>query len=193
MVVIEIERNSETVGAVLWTECDEEGEMQFWETEGQICIRDYDFDDIFDTNEFKIRLDIDEYIDDELEKVKNPFRSANYIGFYHENDDVKDLVQELASYRALLKSFDGGDYYNCGILIENYFGHINYGYHFGYFKTHAEIVSILYSNMLYCLSNDGKDSFTDFCHRQINKIIGRLKDDYEIEDVDKLMENNWLP
>lgn len=204
MVVIAIERDLETVGAVHWTETDEEGEMQFWDTEGQICIRDYDFDDIFDTNEFKIRLDIDEYIDDELEKLKrelSPFRSRNHIGFYHEKDDVVNLVQELASYKAVLKSYNKGDYRDCGVLIENYFGHIDYWYHFGYNKTHAEIVSILYSNLLSQITGEkiegyyeGDSSFfTDFCYRQIIKIINRLKDDYNIKDVDKLMEENWLP
>lgn len=192
MVVIAIERNDETVGAILWTECDEEGEMQFWETVGDICFRDYDFDDIFDTNEFKIRLDIDEYIN-RLERKSNPFRSANYIGFHHENDNVKGLVQELASYRRLLESYDEGDYYNCSVLIENYFGHVDYWKEFGYNKTHAEIVSILHTNLLSEISGNTANSFTSFCERQINKIICVLKEKYDIDDVDQLMKDNWLP
>lgn len=196
MVVIEIERNDETVGAILFQEDDTEGERQFWEIEGDICLRDIDADDIFDTDDFKLRIDIDEYIDEVLERLErklNPFRSANYIGFYHENDNVKGLVQELASYRRLLESYDEGDYYNCGVLIENYFGHIDYWKEFGYDKTHAEIVSILHTNLLSEISGNTANSFTSFCEREINKIIYTLKEDYGIEDVDKLMEENWLP
>lgn len=193
MVVIEVERNDETVGAIHWEENDIEGERYFWDTIGDICIRDIDYDDIFDTaDDYKVRIDIDEYID-RLEGKLNPFRNANYIGFYHENDNVKGLVQELASYRRLLESYDEGDYYNCGVLIENYFGHIDYWEEFGYNKTHAEIVSILHINLLSEISGNTANSFTSFCEREINKIIYTLKEDYGIEDVDKLMKENWLP
>lgn len=195
MVVIEIEDNDgSSIGAFRVVEENNKTEITDFKDHlligKNISYADSDEDYFFDTDDELIRIQL---ICEEDSKIKNPYRSANYIGFYHENDEVIGLVQELASYRRLLKSFDEGDYYNCGVLIENYFGHIDYWYQFGYNKTHAEIVSILHTNLLSEISGNTANSFTSFCERQINKIIGSLEDDYNIEDVDKLMEENWLP
>ena len=85
--------------------------------------------------------DVDENIRVQLEKELSPFMSLNY------ESCVNPLEQELASYEALKKHFLDKNYYDCGILIKYYFGHIDYGVEFGYFKSHAEICLILQTDI----------------------------------------------
>lgn len=120
-------------------------------------------------------------------------RTGNEVGFYHEDERVKNLMQELKSYEALLKSFRVGDYYNCHILIFNYFGHIDYGNEFGYFKSHEEICYILSQNLCAQLTEGHSDSFTNFIERQIAKIKWNLKNDCGVKDINKCFSKGELP
>lgn len=188
-MIIEIEnRNGSTIGACRLTDNNEDGFVEIFEMDGAIDYADSEPDYIFDTNEELVRIQLQE------NQIPNPFRSGNHIGFYHKNEHVKGLMQERASYKALLNSFERGDYYDCGVLIENYFGHINYAYQFGYVKSHAEIVGILHSTLLAQLSTNRNDTpFTNFITRQINKIEWNLKNDYGIKDIEQCYKDGWLP
>lgn len=108
------------------------------------------------------------YPDDDTIEVKlymkEPFRSGN-----HESC-VTPMEQELGAYNALKKSYKKGNYYDCGVLIANYFGHIDYGKEFGYSKTHEEICLILYETLLASLMEGHKNSFIDFVDDMVGKI-----------------------
>lgn len=183
----------DTIGAVMVTENDiETGELKVLGTTGDISIADIDFDDIFDTNEEKVRIQM-ELKHLTVDKPKSICRTGNEVGFYHENDRVKNLMQELKSYEALLESFEKGDYYNCHILIFNYFGHIDYGDEFGYFKSHEEICYILSQNLCAQLTEGHSDSFTNFVGRQIAKIKWNLENDCGIKNIDECFNKGELP
>lgn len=183
-MIIEIENEEKTIGAIRATENNMNGEVEVIECEGDISIADIDFDDIFDTNEEKIRIQMDlEY--PTINKSIGVHRTGNVVGFYHKNDHVKGLMQELKSYEHLLNSFNKEDYYNCSVLIYNYFGHIDYAYEFGYVKTHDEICYILNTNLCAQLTNGHKTPFTNFVERQIAKIKWNLENDYGIKDINE--------
>ena len=186
-MIIEIENHKGwTIGAVRVHENNKEGYMEVLETKGEVDYADDDLDYIFDTNEELLRI--------QLLEEQNNLRSGNHIGFYHEDKEVKDLVQERSSYQALLKSFNKEDYYDCSVIINNYFGHIDYGEQFGYFKTHGEIVNILFSTLLSQLSpKDNSEAFTNFVTRQIKKIEWNLKHEHHIEDIEQCVKDGWLP
>lgn len=62
MVVIEIEDNKgNTIGGIRIFENDENSDVNIVNTMGDISIADIDFDDLFDTNDKKIRVWIDNY------------------------------------------------------------------------------------------------------------------------------------
>lgn len=171
---------------------DEEERMPIVEsTIGEVSIADYDFDDIFDTNDYKIRISLDDI------GTKKIFRTGNIIGFKHKSQNAKDLMQEYKSYEALLNSLNKKDYYDCGVIIENYFGHIDYWYEFGYDKTHEDIVSILHSNLLSELTNiergDDKRPLQSFCKREMRKIEYIMKEKYDIDDMEEAYQEGWLP
>ena len=60
MVVIQVEKgNGETIGAILFNPNDfETGTLKIEKCQGDLDIADIDFDDIFDTNDLKIRLQL---------------------------------------------------------------------------------------------------------------------------------------
>lgn len=156
-MILEIENNfGHQLGAVHVVENGPHG-IEVINSCGDLSIADYDFDDIFDTNDKKIRIQLDR-------TPSTAFRSGN-----HESC-VSPLEQELGAYKALLKSFQRKDYYDCAVLIINYFGHIDYGCEFGYFKTHDEICNILFTTLLTQLSEDyDSKAFENFVHSMINK------------------------
>ena len=184
-MIVEIEDyNGNTIGAIRATENNTNGEVEVIEYEGDISIADIDFDDIFDTNEEQIKVQMDlQHLT--IKKPIGVHRTGNVVGFHHKNKHVKGLMQELKSYEHLLESFNKEDYYNCSVLIYNYFGHIDYAYEFGYVKTHDEICYILNTNLCAELTNGHKTPFTNFVKRQIAKIKYNLENDYGIEDIDE--------
>ena len=59
MAIIEIETNTgNTIGAFQLYENNEDGEVEIQQSTGEISIADKDTDDIFDTNDKKIRIQI---------------------------------------------------------------------------------------------------------------------------------------
>ena len=59
-MIIEIENsNGKTIGAVKFSENNINGEFEIEKVIGDISIADIDFDDIFDTNEKKLRLQLE--------------------------------------------------------------------------------------------------------------------------------------
>lgn len=160
-MIIEIENDyGETIGSVNINAFDDKlNDINIREVRGDISIHDIDFDDIYDTNERKIRIGLNQ---------DTTFKSLN-----HESC-VSPLEQELSAYKALKKSYLNGDYNNCSTLINYYFGHIDYGIEFGYNKTHGEICLILYNNLLYSIQHES-NHFIDFVDRMIGKIEWNLK------------------
>ena len=134
---------------------------------GKIDIDDNDFDDIYDTNDRKLQIALE----------TSPFDSLNHASC------VSPLEQELSAYKELKKSFLEGRYNNCSVLINYYFGHIDYGREFSYYKTHGEICLILYTNLLFSLES-GKDSFINF----VNDMIGKIEWNLEHKEF---LEKNW--
>ena len=193
-MIIEIEDyNGEQIGAIEVTENSiETGQLEVLDTIGDVSIADIDFDDIFDTNSEKLRIGL-ELENLTIDKPRGAHRTQNVVGFYHKNERVKKLMQELKSYERLLESFNEEDYYNCSVLIYNYFGHINYANEFGYCKTHEEICYILNTNLCAQLTEGHKDSFTSFVERQIMKIKWNLNNIYNIEDIDECFKEGELP
>ena len=160
-MIIEIENDyGETIGSANINAFDDKlNDIDIKEVRGGISIRDIDFDDIYDTNERKIRIGLNQ---------DTTFKSLN-----HESC-VSPLEQELSAYKALKKSYLNGDYNNCSTLINYYFGHIDYGIEFGYNKSHGEICLILYNNLLYSIQHDS-NHFIDFIDRMIGKIEWNLE------------------
>ena len=159
-MIIEIKDNKERrIGSVNVSPFDDEtNDMLIKEVRGNLYIDEISFDDIYDTNDRKLEISLE----------ASPFESKN-----HESC-VTPLEQELGAYKALKKSFLEGNYNNCSVLINYYFGHIDYWKEFGYNKTHGEICLILYTNLLFSLES-GKDSFINFVDRMIGKIEWNLK------------------
>lgn len=189
-MILEIENKFGEQICALLIEQNEDAEYIVKETIGDVTIADYDLDDIFDTNDDKIRISLDSI-------GKKIFRSGNIIGFKHESQNAKDLMQEYKSYEALLNSLNEKDYYDCGVIIENYFGHIDYWYEFGYDKSHEDIVSILHSNLLSELTNiergNDKRPLQGFCKREMMKIEYIMKEKYDIDDMEEAYQEGWLP
>lgn len=133
-----------------------------------LSLADMEFDDIFGTNDEKVRVMLNE---------SPTFQSNNYINVGGVKDDCRNLVLELSAYDALLRHYHDRQLYDCHVLIENYFGHIDYGVEFGYWKSHDEICLILYQNLLasFDVNCDGNNPFTDFVNRMRNKILMALK------------------
>ena len=128
-----------------------------------LSLADMEFDDIFGTNDEKIRVMLNE---------SQTFSSMNYINVSEVPDNCKDLVLELSAYNQLLEHYENRYLYDCYILIANYFGHIDYGVEFGYWKSHDEICLILFQNLLASLDvhNEKPNPFLDFVNRMRNKI-----------------------
>lgn len=58
-MIIQIEKsNGDTIGAIKLSENNINGEFEIEKVTGDISIADIDFDDIFDTNEKKLRLQL---------------------------------------------------------------------------------------------------------------------------------------
>ena len=175
-MIIEIENEKGMrLGAVRCNYKKDEFEETLYvqETTNNVSIADIDYDDIFDTYEDKVRIQIE---DSKL------FSSNNYYGVGDVPEECRDLVKELNSYSVALKWFRRQKYNDCYIIIENHFGHINYGAEFGYFKTHEEICLILLRNLTYSLSKDGNpDSFPDFCISMMKKCIWNLENEHDYE------------
>lgn len=179
-MIVEIRNNSGMrLGAVRFVEVDEYGDefvIQNINNSNNIRISD-GFDDIFDTNDRKLQIQIE---DSKL------FNTSNYYNVGDVPAECRDLVKELNSYSVALKWFHRENYNDCYIIIENYFGHIDYGKEFGYFKTHEEICQILLRNLTYSLSKNGNpESFEDFCNRMMQKIIWNLKHEHNYEVNEK--------
>lgn len=176
MVVVEIENDAGyTLGAIRIEENNQDGEVEVENKTDNISICDYDFDNIFDTNDEKIRISIND---------SKTFRTSNYENVGHIPKECKQLVKEYNSYKILLEYFKNEMYYDCYIIIANYFGHINYGSQFGYFKTHDEICKILFECLLSSLDkNNSDDRFENFVNRMMRKIIWNLEHihHYDIE------------
>lgn len=159
-MIIEIKNNKERrVGSINVYEFDgETNDMLINEVRGDICVEDDGFDDIYHTNDRKLEITLE----------TSPFGSQNHASC------VSPIEQELSAYKALKKSFLEGHYNNCSVLINYYFGHIDYCKEFGYNKTHGEICLILYTNLLFSLES-GKNSFIDFIDSMIGKIEWNLE------------------
>lgn len=176
MVVISIEDGNghKHLGAI---RVNDDGTGYFNDTQTQnMSFADVEFDDNFDTNDFQLRLF--------LEK-STAFNSLNHDNVGHIPEECKDLVKEYNSYKWVLKYFKEEKYYDCFILIKNYFGHIDYWAEFGYMKTHDEICCILFETLLSSLDkNHDNDRFEDFTNRMMNKIKHELKykHNYEIKE-----------
>lgn len=138
------------------------------ETTNDIEFVDESFDNIFGSN--------DDMMDIRLDK-STAFESLNYINVSEVPDECKDLVLELSAYNKLLEHYQDRYLYDCYILIANYFGHIDYGQEFGYFKTHDEICLILFQNLLASFDrhNEKPNPFLDFVNRMRNKISFSLQ------------------
>lgn len=177
-MIIEVEdlNKGKTIGAIRYSEFDEyEGtdEIIIKETSGNLEYIDIDFDDIFNSNEEKIRVGIN----------TDHFLTLNYETIINIPDNCKNLIKELNSYCALLKHYYDNNYRDVWVLIQNYFGHIDYGEEFGYFKTHDEICDILLYNFFISHEKEFETHFEDFCNRQITKIKYNLKEKgYELEE-----------
>lgn len=167
-MIIEIKNNKEKrIGSINMYEFDDEiNDMLVNEVKGNISVDETGFDDIYDTNDRKLTITLE----------TSPFASQN-----HESC-VTPLEQELGAYKALKKSFLEGHYNNCSVLINYYFGHIDYWKEFGYNKTHGEICLILYTNLLFSLES-GKDSFINF----VDSMIGKIE--WNLEHQDFLKKN----
>lgn len=173
-MIIEIEdTKGYYIGAMHVEEFNEEiNGIKIVDKKGDISIADIEFDDIFDSNEEKIRIQIEK---------SSAFRSSN-----HESCKIP-LEQELGAYLALKEHYLKGEYYYCSVMINNYFGHVNYGKEFGYGKTHDEICLILYQTLLTSLEknseiNDNKSSFLSFVNNRIKDIrynLRKLDEEYK--------------
>lgn len=178
-MILEIEDYyGNTKGAIRLTENNEDGEIEIKNIKGEYNIADIDFDDIFDTNEYKVRIQ-----KETKPEQKDHFLTLNYETIIGVPDNCKDLIKELNSYCAVLKHYYNNNYRDVWVLIQNYFGHINYGDEFGYFKTHDEICDILLYNFFISHEPQFSNHFKNFCNRQITKIRSNLKNlGYEIDD-----------
>ena len=171
--------NGYYLGGIRITENNIDGEVEVYDKTDNISIDNYSFDDIFNTNDEQITIKIK---DDKI------WGSSNYENVAGVPEEYKHLIKELNSYCAVLRHYHNKNYSNCFILIENYFGHINYGKEFGYFKTHNEICKILLKNLLYSLNDnteyddvDRKESFERFCNSQINHILWNLEHEHNVK------------
>lgn len=60
-MIIEIENsNGDTIGAIKFSENNIDGEFEVEKVVGDISIADIDYDDIFDTNDKKLRLQLND-------------------------------------------------------------------------------------------------------------------------------------
>ena len=158
-MILEIQDNKgRKIGSMHLYEFDSDvNDINIVKVDGNI-MTDVEFDNIYDTNEQKVKIQIEK---------ESTFESLN-----HESC-VIPLKQELGAYEALKKSFLNKRYHDCYTLIHYYFGHINYATEFGYNKTHGEICCILFSNLLYSIET-GNDNFINFVDRMIGKIKWNL-------------------
>lgn len=179
MVVISIEdaNGQRNLGAI---KVHDDGDGEFKDVETlNMSFADVEFDEFFDSNEFQLRIWLDK---------STAFRSMNHDSVGHVPDECKQLVKEYNSYKALLKYFKKQAYYDCYIMIANYFGHIDYWAEFGYLKTHDEICCILFECLLSSLDpQHANDRFEDFVNRMMKKIEWNLKNNhnYEIENTEE--------
>lgn len=120
-------------------------------------------------------------------KQKDCFSTRNHSNVGDIPEECKPLIKELNSYLYLKRYYIKKQYDDCFVMIQNYFGHINYGAEFGYFKTHDEICQILLKLLLYSLSDYGyndtskDEAFIDFCNRMMGKIMWNLQYEHNFE------------
>lgn len=170
------------LGKIELYETDEDGfdTIAVGESSKNISVKDIDCDSI------TIKI-----------KQKDCFDTRNHSDVTDIPKECRQLIKELNSYMFLLRYYYKKDYTDCFIMIQNYFGHIDYGEEFGYFKTHDEICQILLKNLLYSLSDYGyedisrQEAFSDFCNRQINKIIYNLREEHDFK-VNRKMINKII-
>lgn len=176
MVVIKIEdaNGHKTLGSIR-VEDDETGMFENVETNNiEFDVETgVEFDDTFSSNDFQLRVFL---------QTSSAFNTLNHDNVGHVPKKCQQLVKEYNSYKWLLKYYYDKNYYDCFILIKNYFGHIDYWAEFGYMKTHDEICCILFECLLSSLQYDN-DRFEDFVNRMMKKITWNLKEihNYEIE------------
>lgn len=158
-MIIELENyNGKTIGSLHIIEYDENiNDIDVLDVNGEFDVADIDFDDIYGTNDRKIRLqrNVKDY-------EKPSYKSLNEISGGSPEE------QEIAAYESLKRHYLNKDYYFCKVVIWNYFGHINYN-RIGYNKSHCEIIEILFENLLVSIQKDN-DNLIKFIDNQINKI-----------------------
>lgn len=175
MVVISIEDSmgQRNLGAI---KINDNGNGEYKETDAiNMDLADVEFDEFFDTNEFQLRIWLNK---------STAFRTMNHENVGHVPEECKELMKEYNSYKALLKYYKQQNYYNCYIMIANYFGHIDYWNEFGYLKTHDEICCILFECLLSSLSiKHNNNRFENFVTRMMKKIEYNLNNyhNYEIK------------
>ena len=158
MVVLDIKNyKNERIGSLLVDFDERINDYDIITIDGNISVNELSFDDIYETNQRKIEI-----IDVER-KEKTPYLSLNY------ESGLSPAEQEVCAYKKLKEYYLREEYYECFVLIWNYFGHINYGRDLYYEKTHGEIVGILIQNLLVSIQNQD-DHLIDFIDRQISKI-----------------------
>lgn len=146
MVVVEIEDyNGNRMGSCQIKFDDMSNDYEIYDIDGEFDIADIDFDDIYATNDRKIRLQ------QNTRKEKVPFLSLNI------ESGSSPEEQEIGAYKKLKQYYLDKDYYYCFVMIWNYFGHIDYG-RLGYYKTHGEIVGILIENLLVNIQQGNPES-----------------------------------
>lgn len=122
-------------------------------------------------------IKVDEIFDDgygEPIGVNIRVNSSSAFNTMNHKSCVTPIEQELDAYQALKKSYEQKNYYDCSVLINNYFGHIDYTLVLNLDKTHDEICLILYECLLSSLQNDNS-RFIDFVDLMIGKIEWNLE------------------
>ena len=96
-------------------------------------------------NEINGNIKVNEIFDDDEQiGINITIEESSAFNTMNHKSCVTPIEQELDAYKTLRKSFERKDYYDCSVLINNYFGHIDYGVEFGYSMTHDELCVILY-------------------------------------------------
>ena len=184
-MILEIENyHGATIGAVRVEENNEYGEVEVKNISGDISIADIDYDDIFDTNEEKVRVQIDKFCKSTI------FRTGNVLALEGKTREIMNLMGEYTTYKYIVKAYNKDEYNEVFILVTNYLGHIDYGKEFGYVKSHEEIVYILLENLLNKFDHRLKDDgFINFVNRQMNKIKWNLEHEHGLseEEVKELL------
>lgn len=172
MILDIVTKSGELIAKALIRENNEDGELQLVESTKGITDHWYDRDDYFDTNDERLILEINQ-------KRKDHFLTVNYETIRGKTPkECIPLIKELNSYCALLRHYYNNNYRDVWVLIQNYFGHIDYGKEFGYFKTHDEICDILLYNFFISHEKEFETHFEDFCKRQIGKIRWNLENEH---------------